>query len=136
MDQTPYSFRRKRRYIIPPTHAERKLHLSHHPLTHNSILTNNPKASSAASQRTSKKPEISAPSQHIADLFNKPHMTVEERLEAYLAFFREVVPEGLVAIHAPHETNRYYNSRGPKREEIRIQTYAGKIFMAGCKCIM
>jgi len=57
-------------------------------------------------------------------------MAVEERLSTYLAFFRSVVPEGLVAIHAPSEPSQC-RSQYPKREEIRLQTYSGKIFMAG-----
>ncbi|KAK4690554.1 hypothetical protein P7C71_g6258, partial [Lecanoromycetidae sp. Uapishka_2] len=54
----------------------------------------------------------------------------EQRLAAYLAFFQEVVPDGLVAIHAPHEPSKG-KSASPKREEIRLQTYSGKIFMSG-----
>ena len=59
---------------------------------------------------------------------------VEENLTKYLAFFRQVLPDGLVAIHAPYDSSQNPPC-GPRREEIRLQTYSGKIFVTGCTYI-
>ena len=56
---------------------------------------------------------------------------VNERLDFYLLYLQDVVPYGITVHHFPCDVDPSSSTRYPKREEIRLLTWSGRIFMTG-----
>ena len=56
--------------------------------------------------------------------------TLDERVDFYLALLKDVVPGGITVHHVPEDPSSH-DGVSPRREEIQLLTYSGKVFMSG-----